>query len=193
MREVFKNCPFTLENELVEKIVEECENYPISPGLVGSTDGDLSKVRVEEVHRICDIRWINKQKPTSRFISDMLWTIASEVNKDCFGFDLTSIGDIQYTIYKGENGGHYNWHHDVFWVNNKCVHRKLSMTVQLTDPEEYEGGDFEFDLAFPQNPAELRKKGTVLVFPSFMMHRVSPVTKGVRKSLVCWIEGPKFR
>jgi PKHD-type hydroxylase len=70
----------------------------------------------------------------------------------------------------------------------------MSIVIQLTDPSEYEGGDFEIDSQYPQLPKEeIREKGSVLVFPSFIPHRVTPVTKGVRRSLVSWIEGPKFR
>ena len=75
-------------------------------------------------------------------------------------------------------------------------HRKLSMTIQLSDPDDYEGGDFVFNVnQIGQSPdrEQLRKKGTVLVFPSFIMHGVKPVTKGTRKSLVSWIEGPTWR
>ena len=60
------------------------------------------------------------------------------------------------------------------------------------DPSEYEGGDFELDRQYPQ-PEGFRTKGSVFLFPSFLPHRVTPVTKGVRRSLVSWIEGPKFR
>ena len=73
------------------------------------------------------------------------------------------------------------------------------MTVSLTDPEEYEGGDLEFDFrnedeaSQPRVCEEIRKKGSVIVFPSFVWHRVKPVTKGIRHSLVCWNLGYPFR
>ena len=70
--------------------------------------------------------------------------------------------------------------------------RKLSVTVQLSDPSEYEGGGFEF-LECPNPDESSRKKGTVLVFPSYLKHRVLPVTKGTRKSLVAWFEGPRWK
>ena len=68
------------------------------------------------------------------------------------------------------------------------------MTVQLSDGSEYEGGDFELrdGTANPLNQTELKQKGTVLIFPSFLSHRVKPVTKGVRKTLVAWFEGKAF-
>ena len=70
--------------------------------------------------------------------------------------------------------------------------RKISMTVQLSDGGEYEGGDFE--IMRNREPEKLPKgKGTVLVFPSYILHRVTPVTSGIRKSLVLWLGGASFK
>ncbi len=70
--------------------------------------------------------------------------------------------------------------------------RKLSMVLQLSDPSEYEGGDLE--LFTSANPIITKKqKGIIHAFPSYVMHRVTPVTKGVRKTLVVWIAGPRFK
>ena len=79
---------------------------------------------------------------------------------------------------------------------NSPVFRKISVTAQLTDPEEYEGGDFEIKnlwgtMELPIDP-EVKNKGTILVFPSMLLHRVTPVTKGKRQSLVQWYNGPDF-
>ena len=72
--------------------------------------------------------------------------------------------------------------------------RKLSITIQLSDSDEYEGGDFVFTKDIPSPDAELiRKKGTIIVFPSFLYHQVMPVTKGTRYSLVGWYEGNDWR
>ncbi|MDB2656544.1 2OG-Fe(II) oxygenase [Crocinitomicaceae bacterium] len=70
--------------------------------------------------------------------------------------------------------------------------RKLSVTVQLSDPDEYEGGDLEFMINHKTVKAP-RKKGTIVVFPSFIMHRVTPITKGTRQSIVGWVSGPPYR
>ena len=71
------------------------------------------------------------------------------------------------------------------------IDRKLSIIIQLTDENEYEGGNFEFK--YIQTPESCRIQGSVLVFPSYNEHRVTEVTKGVRNSLVCWMEGPRWR
>ena len=69
--------------------------------------------------------------------------------------------------------------------------RKLSVVVQLTDPDEYEGGEFKFK--YVEQPEGFNNRGSVLVFPSYLEHCVTPVTKGTRHSLVTWIEGPRWR
>ena len=109
----------------------------------------------------------------------------------------------QYTKYK--KGQYYDWHYDS-WdqpysnINNKNFFqkiRKLSVTISLSDPREYKGGVLEFQL--PGKKPIIRKckeilpKGSIVVFPSHIWHRVSPVTKGERKSLVVWNLGWPFK
>lgn len=108
--------------------------------------------------------------------------------------DITIDGtaDIQYTEYHGSEGGKYDWHHDVDWNNDSGIDRKLSVTIQLSEPSDYEGGHFQFGGIEEPKP-ESRDKGTILVFPSYLPHCVTPVTSGVRKSLVAWFEGPTWR
>jgi len=111
----------------------------------------------------------------------------------------------QFTEYK--KGQFYDWHCDSYIEHynnpdNPNTHgkqRKLSMTISLTNPEEYEGGDLEFDFrntdegSQPKVCEEIREKGSIVVFPSFIWHRVTPVTKGTRHSLVCWNLGHPFK
>ena len=87
-------------------------------------------------------------------------------------------------------------------MNLKNMHRKLSMSVQLSKPEDYEGGDLKFNLrglnssnedTIMSPPPEFKQQGSVIVFPSFHRHRVTPVTSGIRHSLVTWVEGPHWR
>ena len=113
-----------------------------------------------------------------------------EAKRNLWGFNLSHGRDaIQHTIYK-EGGGHYDWHMDA--GHGMQRHRKVSLTVQLTDPDDYEGGKLQ--LWRGQNPLDApRGKGTVVIFPSYMMHRVSEVTKGTRESLVLWVGGDHYR
>lgn len=111
------------------------------------------------------------------------------MNDQFFGFDLTTVEQgLQFTRYAAP-GEHYEWHID------RGMHhgtRKLSLTLQLSDPADYEGGDLE--LWFGGEPVIASKdRGMVTFFPSYVMHRVKPVTEGVRYSLVCWVSGPSFK
>ena len=92
-------------------------------------------------------------------------------------------------MYDG-SGTHYDWHVD----NNMLTDlppRKLSMSVQLSDPDDYDGGGLE--ISDGQIVEATDARGAVIVFPSYRVHRVTPVTEGVRRSLVVWANGPAFR
>ena len=112
-------------------------------------------------------------------------------NKENFGFRLNNFYELQYTEYHSSEQGFYDWHQDIVWLQPTESQRKISVTVQLSDDDDYEGGDFEFNKDLPQ-PSDIRTRGTVIVFPSFLYHRVTEVTKGERKSLVAWYEGESF-
>lgn len=142
-------------------------------------------------YRESEVRWLNVNREKN--MTDLLWSYVDRANRDSFDVDVRYLNEVQYTTYHGTKKGHYDWHHDVDFRNSQPYHRKLSMTVQLSDPSEYEGGEFEFDGDIDPLPPEHKEKGTVLVFPSFYRHRVKPVTKGTRKSLVAWFEGPHWR
>ena len=90
--------------------------------------------------------------------------------------------------YSAERGDHYVWHTDT--VPGESV-RKLSFSIQLTDPTEYDGGDLEFMPAITDK--KIKQQGMMTAFPSYMTHRVTPVTRGVRYAIVGWIHGPEFR
>jgi len=122
-----------------------------------------------------------------------------------WNFDWDFSESCQFTIYK--KGQYYDWHCDswdkpyVTQDNTNGKIRKLSVTVTLTDPKEYKGGELEFDLR-NEDPdkkpnmrtcTEILPKGSLVVFPSFVWHRVKPVTKGERNSLVIWNLGYPFK
>jgi PKHD-type hydroxylase len=90
--------------------------------------------------------------------------------------------------YSADRQDHYTWHTDA--LSGDSV-RKLSFTIQLTDPAEYDGGDLEFMPAVTDK--KIREQGTMTIFPSYTVHRVAPVTRGVRHTIVGWIYGPDFR
>ena len=168
------------------KIIQECEQLPSKEAAVGgqSVNAVDSKVRKSEIRWAGDIQWIK----------DLIYGYAATANRNAFGFDINYLADVQYTIYKGSEEGHYDWHYDTFWAGENAYDRKISVIIQLSNPSDYEGGEFLLEPQYEQpNPTDLKQRGTVFCFPSFLRHTVKPVTKGIRKSLVAWIEGPKFK
>ena len=189
MNQLWQYWHASLRDDQVKNIINVGDRYPSANAGIGF-DGSTQNNGV----RSSEIRWINPYDAQSRFITDMLWYYANEANRNAFGFDINYLPDIQYTKYTAEQNGKYDWHCDTFWANPTAYDRKISIVIQLSDSRDYEGGDFEFDPQHPQLPADqIRTKGSVIVFPSFLTHRVTPVTKGERRSLVSWIQGPKFR
>lgn len=133
------------------------------------------------------IKWIGHDENSS-WLYDKIQTMVLEANQ-IWQFQLNSIIDsIQYTEYYG-GGGHYGWHMDI--GPHPINHRKISITIQLSNPDEYQGGDLELWTGVGQVQAP-RSQGCAVLFPSFMMHRVTPVQSGTRKSLVLWVGGGAY-
>lgn len=144
---------------------------------------------LNEQLRKTQVAWINLNQDTG-WLYDKLGFIARSLNGQFFGFDLFGFHeDLQYTVYDGD-GACYGWHRDKGETTQSP--RKLSLVLQLSSPDEYDGGDLQLFLG--NEPITLKKeKGLVYAFPSYVMHQVTPVTKGVRRSLVVWLVGPRFR
>ena len=151
--------------------------------------------------RDCKIAWIN-----DKWIYDIINPFIHTANKEAgWDFQWDWNEDSQFTIY--EKGHHYGWHTDQFNMPRKDKNknfdgktRKLSLTLQLTDKTKYEGGDFQFkwidnrkkDLLNIITVDDSKDIGTVIIFPSFIWHRILPITKGKRESLVNWSVGKVF-
>ena len=119
--------------------------------------------------------------------------MAYEANKEMYNFDLNFMPEqIQYTEYYGTDKGHYDWHMDI-GSQGFMPSRKLSVTVQLSGPDEYDGGDLQFWTGGQYPISGPRGKGNVVIFPSFLLHRVTPVIKGTRKSFVLWLGGGHYK
>jgi PKHD-type hydroxylase len=140
------------------------------------------------------IRFIKKEHTQFEWLFDRMWKMAIRANDDWFDFHLSKIDYMQLAEYDSAYQGEYKKHHDVFWMNNDPkYHRKVSAVVQLTDPSEYEGGNFEVFADQKPNADELRTQGTAIFIPSFLDHQATQVTSGVRYSLACWFDGPKWK
>ena len=148
----------------------------------------------------------HRRKSNIVFIEDRelkthIANFAAFVNRRAFGFNLDlAYFDLQFTEYLAEEQGHYDWHIDITPDRLKqnpgqdsVYDRKLSVTLLLSHPDDYEGGNLELITSLPTDAEKYRQQGSAVVFPSFIGHRVTPVTKGKRYSLVAWLEGPKFQ
>jgi PKHD-type hydroxylase len=123
------------------------------------------------------------------WIYNKLAGLAINCNNERYWFDLLGFHqELQLTRYS--EGDFFDWHLD--FGAGEISARKLSMTIQLSDPDDYEGGDLQF-MINQKIVSAPREKGTIVIFPSFIMHRVTPITKGTRQSIVGWVSGPPYR
>jgi len=184
---------FVKKNVFNDEMISRLENsvlpdYSFSKGRTGArelgTDTDSYKTNNR------DIAYIQPNE-NSHWMYDLLFPIALEANQMYYGFDIDIVTDpIHYVIYP-EDGGHLDWHMDngAHGTNR----RKLAMTVQLSDYNDYEGGDFQIWGGGKEFVTLPREKGDIVVFPTFLLHRVTPITKGIRKCLVFWTGGRPFK
>ena len=136
--------------------------------------------------------------PSTHWIGGFLWYYIRMANKDNFLYDISDIENdlIQYTQYN--KGDYYNWHTDmdIGDINEPDqLVRKLSFTLQLTNEDEYTGGNLEF-ADFDDSSYRFlvpKSRGTMIVFDSRTPHRVTPIESGIRKSLVVWVVGKRWR
>lgn len=133
--------------------------------------------------RSCGVTWLYDD-----WLNAKVWEIAQAINDQVWQFELEGLKEpLQYTVY--EPGDHFGWHMD---QGPSVAPRKLSLSVQLSEPTDYDGGDFQVFgggdvLTMP------KERGRVLAFPGWIVHQVTPVTRGTRKALVAWVHGQEFR
>ncbi|MFT6502242.1 MAG: PKHD-type hydroxylase [Crocinitomicaceae bacterium] len=153
--------------------------------LKATVDGD--KVYRDELRK-SSVMFIDNT-PENDWLYSRLAGMAIKTNNERYWFDLLGFHqELQLTRYS--EGDFFNWHLD--FGAGEISARKLSMTIQLSDSDEYEGGDLQFMINEKIVTAP-RKKGTLIIFPSFIIHRVTEITKGTRQSIVGWVSGPPFR
>lgn len=141
-------------------------------------------------HRRSFVSWIGANSETE-WIFRKITDVVKQNNQQFWNFDLDKIEKLQFTHYLSSEEGTYHAHVDPTpW--SLPHNRKLSMSLQLSDPNDYEGGELLLHLS--NNPTVISKqKGLMAFFPSHTLHEVTPVTRGERYSLVAWIHGPNLR
>ena len=170
---------FLNDAEIDQLIAEHAAH--LKPSKIGTGRGNVEVRRSNGINVKRDVK--------NQWLYARIWEAANEFNRRFFCVDIQGMEDIQLARYDSSELGFYDWHPD---FSEFAPHRKISLTVQLSRPEEYEGGDLEFLFSGQPFKSE-RAKGTFIAFPSFALHRVTPVTRGTRWSLVAWISGPRWR
>lgn len=180
--------------EICNKIIARFDENNFSSGSVGA--GVVGQINKQV--RDAEIQWA----PKSDLIECILTRFIMQANQEAlWNFDITEPEQVQIGRYK-ENQ-FYKQHIDCYIKGSDIVatgsgsavivpllsQRKISASLLLNDESEYEGGD----LIILDETVKVKKQGTIIVFPSFMAHQVTPVTRGVRYSAVCWMGGPKWK
>lgn len=178
--------PSAFSHDEIETFKKIAENYPENEAQFIDRFGDPYQ---DKAIRSSLIKRLNNNDPNLAWVMEKLERIAIEANHALrWNFALSGFYEnIQHAKYESSQGGHFAKHYDV--APGPASYRKISISVQLSEPSDYEGGELELH-GFGSAPKD---KGGVVVFPSFILHRVAPVTKGARESLVAWVSGPPFK
>jgi len=175
------------EIEIIKNLIKSSEK---EKGIVGSANNTFSEIKdIRDSY----IKWLNPDQNT-QWIFEKISAIVNEFNLKFFGMDLTQTEAIQLTEYDSKYQGFYGQHCDNAYGMKDTRNRKLSLTMQLSKPEEYEGGDLRLYInSFKTFETASRDYGSLTLFRSHIIHEVMPVTKGTRYSLVTWVNGPLFK
>jgi PKHD-type hydroxylase len=172
----------------LDAIARHCGRLRHQPAaLTGNSAGYDGSIRRTEV------AWLERNAQTDTFYRQME-EIVLHLNRQFFQFELSGLAPIQYAIYEASQQAHFDWHTDYGREQGHETHepRKLSLSLQLSEPGDYQGGELEAQVRSRIEVAP-KTRGALIAFASYVLHRVTPVTSGVRKSLVIWASGPEYR
>ena len=169
----------------------DCERLIALARRAGLSEGGLVGGVANAAIRRAGLAWVDELAGAD-WVTERLVRVAAEANREGFGFDITDFAEsAQVARYGADSAGHFHWHSDI--GNGPAAgRRKLTVVVQLSDPSGYAGGILE-TWGNAEPVAAPRALGTAVVFPAFLLHRVTPVTAGERWSLTLWAHGPAFR
>lgn len=178
----FRAFPGALSKNEIESILRlTAESTQATVG--GRVDMSYRSARTSRIARPC---------VDAACVYSRLMLLAKAANRGHWNFDCSCLReDMQLVEYSSQESGHYDWHVDI-GDGDLARTRKLSISVQLSEPTDYEGGNLDC-LIHRTVVTAPKERGTVIIFPSFMTHRVTPVTTGVRRSLVLFIHGASFK
>ena len=171
-----------IEIELINMQSPKTESY------LGKVGSNKAVERLD--YRNSTISHLSSSTDENVWVFEAITRAIVEINDQFWNFDLNRIETLQHSVYS--KGQFYKPHIDSIYNTPNNAVRKLSFSVQLTDSDEYDGGDLLIHTGSDPMPTS-RKKGTIVFFPSFMVHEVAKVTRGTRKALVGWVSGPPFK
>ena len=176
--------------------------------------GLFSAGQLDELERLCDglalepaqltgggnrgirttrVAWVHRHAQTEDLYRNME-TIVLRLNTELFHFELSGLTTMQYAVYRQDEAGYFDWHNDYgrYRGDPGQEPRKITLSLQLSNGDAYDGCDLEVRAAHPIDVAP-RERGCLMAFRANALHRVTPITRGMRKSLVIWAAGPEFR
>lgn len=185
----FYQIPTAIDETIASHII--ATSHELGSERMRSEIGSDNGAAMDKAIRNSTHRWM----ATDNWIAGMMGHYINEANRNFFNFDLAGWSDsIQYTEYRGK-GTHYAWHCDS--TDSKFTNigvRKLSISLMLSAPEDYEGGEFQLMFDNGQQMQSFKPAlGQAIIFPSYLKHRVRPLKSGKRISLVGWYGGPAFK
>ena len=181
-----------IPTSICNAIIEEGEQQSLFDGSI------FGEEAIDFTKRKSKIAWLRE-----RWLQNLFWPYIVEANKEAgWNFVIDRFESFQYTTYIAPDD-HYTWHVDMSekpqLSNGEMLMRKLSMSVQLSPPSAYEGGELQQGIINwraatiePKTLDNASAQGSIIVFPSFVLHKVTPVVEGKRSSLVGWVVGPPF-
>jgi len=173
-------------DEECEEIKEYCKTLSIEKATTGSFIEDS---KVDTNIRSNEVGWIDEMDDISSSLYKKLTDCINYLNQEYWNYNLEYISVLQYTKYSEKND-FYDFHVDI--MDNGPHQRKLSFSLQLDDEDSYEGCDLLIKIDSDEIKTS-RKKGSLNVFPSFLLHKVTPLQSGERNAIVGWVCGPSFK
>jgi PKHD-type hydroxylase len=176
-----------LSRDEVARILAAMDDEKLKQGRITTKDGKNLNAGI----RSGRVQWVRHNEVGEPIFSH-LFTLACVANRERkWNFDIQGIaGSLQAVRYWGDREEHYDWHVD--WGGGNSRNRKITVVAHLSEDDEFTGGQLQ--ITNSSNPwSAVQAAGTVTVFPTFLLHRVTPVMSGCRSAAVCWVLGPSWR
>jgi len=169
----------------------DCDRILVQAATAVPEDAKLVGQTKDHNIRRADLVWLDNV-PDTGWVMDAIIDLVRVANRDTYQFDLTEFMEsLQVAHYDSAREGHFDWHSDI-GDGRIAAKRKLTLVAQLSEPDAYVGGLLEV-MPSSHTVTANTARGSVTIFPSYMLHRVTPVTEGSRMSMTVWAHGPAFR